>query len=147
MPGSIASPHGFTIVEAVVALAIVTTGVLGLTGLATQVTDAVARARRHTQAALMADQAVSIRLAQPVTATPPDCLQRDVAGCVDALDGAGRIATGPPAFVRRWRATLVAGASPPAWSLTVCVVPVHERRAPGPAPGACVSRIVWEPAP
>lgn len=146
MPSS-TTQYGFTIVEAVVALAIVTTGVLGLAGLATQVTDAVARARRHTLAALLADQAISARLGQPIPATPVDCLQRDVAGCFELLDGAGRLTAGPPAFVRRWRAVALAGITPPARSLTVCVVPVHERHGLGTAPGACVARIAWEAAP
>ncbi len=139
--------HGFTIVEAVVALAIVTTGVLGLAELATHVTHTVLRARRHTIAAVLADQGVSMRVAGPMAVTPVDCVQRDVAGCVEALDSVGRVTTGPPAFVRRWRAAAIGGTSPPVWGLTVCVLPVHERRGAGRAPGACVARIVWESAP
>ncbi len=139
--------HGFTIVEAVVALAIVTTGVLGLAELSTHVTHTVLRARRHTMAAVLADQGVSTRMAGPLAVTPVDCLQRDVAGCVEALDGVGHVTTGRPAFVRRWRAAALGGTTPPAWGLTVCVVPVHERHGTGVAPGACVARIAWEAAP
>ncbi len=142
-----AAEEGFTIVEAIVALAIVTTGVLALASLATQVTEAVVRARRHTMAAVLADQAVATRLRQPLVATPTDCLQHDVAGCVEDLDGSGRVTTGPPAFVRRWRVAAVGGVVPPAWALGVCVVPVHERRLIGAAPGACVARVAWEAAP
>ncbi len=138
---------GFTIIEAIVALAIVTTGVLALASLATQVTEAVLRARRHTTAAVLADQAVAMRLRQPLAATPPDCLQYDVAGCVERLDGAGAITTGPAAFVRRWRIAAIGGVVPAAWTLGVCVVPIHERRSTGPAPGACVARVAWEAAP
>jgi type II secretory pathway pseudopilin PulG len=145
--GFTATERGFTIVEAIVALAIVTTGVLGLAGLATQVTDHVVRARRHTIAALLADQAISARIGQPLAATPADCLQRDVAGCVEELDGAGQIAAGRPAFVRRWRVAAIGGSTPSVWGLTVCVVPVHERTTTGPAPGACVARVAWEVAP
>ena len=139
--------QGFTIVEAVVALAIVTTGVLGLAELSTHVTHTVLRARQHTIAAVLADQGVSMRVAGPMAVTSVDCVQRDVAGCVETLDGVGRVTTGPPAFVRRWRAAAIGGTSPPAWGLTVCVVPVHERRGAGVAPGACVARIAWEAAP
>ena len=139
--------QGFTIVEAVVALAIVTTGVLGLAELSTHVTHTVLRARRHTMAAVLADQGVSTRMAGPLAVTPVDCLQRDVAGCVEALDGGGHVTTGRPAFVRRWRAAALGGTTPPVWGLTVCVVPVAERHGTGVAPGVCVARIAWEAAP
>ncbi len=142
-----ASEYGFTIVEAIVALAIVTTGVLALAGLATQVTTTVARARRHTIAAVLADQALAVRAREPITATPADCLQHDQAGCSEILDGEGRVTTGLPAFVRRWRAAPIAGSTPSAWALTVCVIPAHERHGTGSAPGACVARIAWEAAP
>jgi type II secretory pathway pseudopilin PulG len=141
------SERGFTIVEAMVALAIVTTGVLALASLATQVTDSVVRSRRQTVAAVLADQAVAARLRQPLAATPIDCLQHDVPGCVETLDGAGQITAGPAAFVRRWRVAPLGGVAPPAWALGVCVVSVHERRLTGVAPGACVGRIAWAAAP
>lgn len=142
-----ASERGFTIVEAIVSLAIVTTGVLSLASLATQVTTMVARARRHTVAAVLADQALAARLRAPITATPGDCLQRDLAGCSETLDGSGLVTTALPAFVRRWRAVPIAGAAVGTWGLTVCVVPVHERLGSGLATGACVARIAWEAAP
>lgn len=138
---------GFTIIEAIVALTIVTTGVLALASLATQVTELVVRARRHTMAAVLADQGVAMRLRQPLALTAADCLQYDVAGCVEQLDGTGRVTAGPAVFVRRWRVAAVGGVVPAAWALGVCVVPVHERRARGPAPGACVARLAWEAAP
>jgi type II secretory pathway pseudopilin PulG len=139
--------NGFTIIEAIVALAIVTTGVLALASLASQVTGLVVRARRHTMAAVLADQGVALRLRQPLVVTPTDCLQYDVAGCVEQLDGTGRVTAGPAAFVRRWRVAAVGGVVPAAWALGVCVVSVHERRARGAAPGACVARLAWEAAP
>jgi len=147
MRSASASEYGFTIVEAVVALAIVTTGVLSLASLAIQVTATVARARRHTIAAVLADQSVSARLRESITATPADCLQRDLSGCSETLDGSGLVTSMVPAFVRRWRAAPIPGAAPSAWALTVCVVPAHERHSTGRAPGACVTRIAWEAAP
>ncbi|HUU36553.1 MAG TPA: hypothetical protein VMW48_20950 [Vicinamibacterales bacterium] len=138
---------GFSIIEAIVALAIVTTGVLALASLAAQVTQSVLRARRHTMAAVLADQAVAMRLRRPLVATPIDCLQHDVTGCVETLDGAGRVTAGRPAFVRRWRVAAVGGVVPPAWALGVCVVPIEQQHVPGLAPGACIARVAWEAAP
>jgi len=139
---------GFTVIEAIVALAIVTSGVLSLAGLARQVTDSVARSRRHLSAAVLADAFVTTRLGRPMASTAPDCLERDVAGCMDTLDGDGRPAGGQAAsFVRRWRISAVGVAPVPVWSLTVCVVPADMRRAVAPAPGACIARLVTETAP
>lgn len=138
---------GFTIVEAIVALAIVTTGVLALASLATQVTESVVRARRQTVAAMLADQAMAARLRQPLAVTATDCLQHDVPGCVEGLDAAGALTASAVVFVRRWRVAAVSGVSPAAWSVGVCVVPVHERAGRAAAPGACVARIAWEAAP
>ena len=139
--------RGFTVLEAIVALAIVTSGVMTLAALARQVTDTVARSRRHLSAAVLADGFVTTRIGRPIGATPPDCLDRDIGGCMEALDGDGRPAAGLAAFVRRWRIAAVTGAPSPAWSVTVCVVPADLRRAPSPSPGACVTRIVTEAAP
>ncbi len=138
---------GFTVLEAIVALAVVTSGVLSLVGLARQVTDTVARSRRHLSAAVLADGFVTTRVGRPIGATPPDCLDRDIGGCMEALDGEGRPTAGLAAYVRRWRIAAVAGAPSPAWSVTVCVVPADLRRATTPSPGACVARVVAEAAP
>lgn len=143
----LSSANGFTVIEAIVALAIVTAGVVSLAGLTRQVTDTVARSRRHLAAAVLADAFVSQRLGEPMAATPSDCLDHDVGGCVQPLDGAGRPTTGGPAFLRRWRILPVVAATAPTWSLTVCVVPVDERLAARPAPGACVLRVAAEVTP
>lgn len=140
---------GFTIVEAIVALAIVTSGIVSLAGLARQVTESVARSRRQLVAATLADAFVSRRAGTALSATAADCLSRDLAGCFEALDVNGQPAPGDPAFVRRWRIVAVAGAPAPAWSFTVCVVPGALRAiaSPGHAPGACVTRVIAETAP
>jgi hypothetical protein len=145
VPGS--SSRGFTIVEAIIALAIVTTGVLSLVGLAHQVVDAVARSRRHLQAAVLADEYVALRYGAPLTGTATDCLERDLPGCVELLDAAGRVTTGTAAFLRRWRISPVVGAPTVTWTLSVCVVPVAARRLTSPTPGACVSRVLHEGGP
>ena len=142
-----ASEQGFTVIEAIVALAIITSGVVSLAGLARQVTDTVARSRRHLAAATFADAFVATRAGQPFAPTASDCLSRDIGGCFDTLDAEGRVTGGPAFFVRRWRIAAVAAAPAPAWSLTVCVVPADERVGVSPTPGACVSRIVAEVAP
>lgn len=135
------STHGFSLVEAMVAIAIVTTGVLGMASLAQQVVDTVARSRRHLSSAVLADGLLAARLAGPLVATATDCLTRDVAGCFDAVDEEGRPAAAP-SFVRRWRTAPLVGAPVPTWTLSVCVVPVDRRDAGGVAPGACVARVV-----
>ena len=142
-----ANARGFTIVEAVVALAIVTTGVLGLANVAAHVTGTVQRARRHTVAAVLADQAIAARLRLPMAPTDPGCLQRDLAACAELLDGGGRPTAAAPVFVRRWRSVPLSGVAPPAFSLTLCVVPAPERAGTAVAPGTCVSRVVWEAQP
>lgn len=143
----LSSVRGFTVIEAIVALAIVTGGVLTLAGLARQVTDTVARSRRHLSAAVRADASVAMRIAGPLVATPPGCVDRDTSGCMEALDGDGGATTAAPAFIRRWRVVPVGSAPAPAWSLSVCVVPVDLRNAAPSAAGACVHRIVSEVAP
>ncbi len=140
----VADAKGVTVLEAIVTLAIVTGAVLSLAGLARQVTDTVARSRRHLSAAVLADGFVATRIGWPLVATPPDCLDRDIGGCMEELDGEGRPAAGPPAYVRRWRIAAVAGAPVPAWSLTVCVVSSELRQRAAPVAGACVARIVAE---
>jgi hypothetical protein len=125
-----------------VALAIVTTGVLSLAALAQQVVDSMARSRRHLSSAAMADALLATRLEGPWVPTSPACLDRDVTGCVDTVDDQGRPSVAAPAFVRRWRIAGVASAPVPTWTLSVCVVPVDRRRVATVASSACVSRVV-----
>lgn len=136
---------GFTLVETLVALAIVTTGALMLAALALQTTDMVGRGRRHAVAAVLADAAVSERLDGGGTPNSPACLTRDVDGCVEYRDAGGAAVPGPSApFAVRWHAASL-GASPvPAKVLTVCAVP-EVQRAPAARPaGVCVVRVVME---
>lgn len=139
--------RGFTLVETLVALAIVTGGLLSLVWLARHVTETVARSRRLLAAAVVADASIAQRLGSPLMATALDCLQYDRAGCVDHIDEMGRPAAALPVFHRRWRVVPVAGLSGPVWSLSVCVVPVAERLVAIATPGACVTRVVTETTP
>ena len=139
--------RGVTIIEAIIALAIVTSGVVGLVGLARQTTDGVARARRHLVAAALAESGLAERLAAPMLPTSVGCLERDTGGCVEPLDGHGRPHGSDEAFIRRWRVTAVSGGVAPVWSMTVCVVPIEQRRHEIATPGACVSRLVGEVQP
>lgn len=141
------SPQGFTLIEALIALAIVTGGMLSLVGLAQHVTGTVAWSRRQLAAAVLADAYVAQRAASTLTVTPADCLQRDRAGCFEPLDAAGHVTMGAPVFHRRWQVAPVAGLMRPAWSLNVCVVPVALRQVAIATPGACVARVISETAP
>lgn len=139
------SARGFTLVEALVALAVITTGLLAIASVALQVTESVAQSRRHLLSAWLADEGVAVHARRPLTVTPADCLQRDVAGCLETLDGRGRPTTSAPALVRRWRVSRVGAAPVAAWTVAACVVPADRRgvASAGPA-GACVARVVHE---
>lgn len=141
------SSRGFTLIEALIALAIVTGGLLSLVGLAQHVTGTVAWSRHHLSAAVLADAYIAQRAASPLAATPADCLQRDRAGCLERLDAAGQVTMAAPVFHRRWQIAPVVGLPGPAWSLSVCVVPVALRQIAVATPGACVNRVVSETAP
>ena len=136
---------GFTVVEALIALGIIASGVLAMAGLALRTTDAVSRARQRTIAAQLADGGLTELAARGVAGSSPDCLRRDLAGCVEYRDARGQPVEGPPAaYALRWYAAAVAGSPAPATILTVCAVPEPER-APGPRPaGACATRVLME---
>ena len=139
---------GFTVVEALIALGIIASGVLAMAGLALRTTEAVSRARQRTVAAQLADGGLTELAARGVAGSSPGCLLRDVAGCVEYRDARGQPLGGPPAaYALRWYAAAVAGSPAPATILTVCAVPEPER-APGTRPaGACATRVLMEPWP
>lgn len=141
----LSSRRGFSLVEALIVLAVITTGLLALATVALQMTEHVARSRRHLLSAWLADEGVAMHARPPLMATAADCLLRDVAGCLETLDGHGRPVGTAPALVRRWRVARVAAAPSPAWSVAVCVVPADRRAAAATSPvGACVARVVHE---
>ncbi len=141
----LASSRGFSLVEALIVLAVITTGLLALAAVALQMTEHVAQSRRHLLSAWLADEGVAVHSRRPLAATAADCLLRDVAGCLETLDGHGRPASTAPALVRRWRVARVGAAPSPAWSVAACVLPADRRATAGTSPvGACVARVVHE---
>ena len=141
------SYRGFTLVEAVVAIGIITSGMLAFAALAFQMTATVTWSRRQLTGAWLADAAVTARLAVPLTATAADCLAHDVAGCHEVVDGRGRPTTVGPAYVHRWRVAQVAPPPSAVWAVASCFVPMPARATAAPAPGACVARLVHTEAP
>jgi Tfp pilus assembly protein PilV len=140
-----AAAHGFSLLEATVALAVIATGIIALAALAIRTTDTVARAGHRTVGSVLADSVLTELAAGTVAATSPGCLLSDVAGCVTYRDGDGaeRPAALAP-YAVRWHAAAVPSSPAPATLLTVCAVSAVERAAATRAPGACVARIVME---
>lgn len=137
------SCRGFTIVEALVAIALVTTGVLALAALAFQVTGQVASSRERLVGLWLADAALAFHLRPPLADTSAECLRRDVAGCHDTVDGHGVPTSVAPAYVRRWRVTTLVPPPGGVWSVSACLVPARARGdAARVVAGACVTRLV-----
>ena len=100
--------RGFSILEAIVALALIVTGVVALAGLAARATDTVVRARQRSAGVHLADAALTELAARGVPPSMPGCLLSDVAGCVEYRDSEGRPAAGPAAaYAVRWYAAAV----------------------------------------
>jgi hypothetical protein len=100
---------GTSLIEAVIAIGLLTGAVLALASLASLSIRADARARERTLAALLAAQKLeSLAVApQSLPLSPSDSLLTDAPGFVDLLDAAGRKpdeAAGV-VFVRRWSVT------------------------------------------
>jgi prepilin-type N-terminal cleavage/methylation domain-containing protein len=102
-PPSRHSARGFSLVETLVATAILTTALAGLAHLLVAATRANQVARADTMATLLAMQRLEELLARPWSATAQDEGQ-------ELLDAAGRHIGGegaparPPAYVRQWSA-------------------------------------------
>ena len=141
------STGGFSVVEAIVALAIVAGGVVALAALAVQATGIVVNARQRGVALYLAEAALTELAARGVPASSPACLLSDVPGCVEYRDGEGRVAAPGAAYAVRWYAAPVPSSPVPATILTVCAVGATERAtAPRPA-GVCATRVLKEPWP
>jgi hypothetical protein len=138
------APHarsaGTGLIEAVIATAVVATALGVLAGLSMVAARAIMTARDRSLAVIHAQTKLERLRTQPVASpvSPPDALERDVAGNVEYLDASGRVnGEGNPAerrvFVRRWRVSAFAGHA----GLQAIAVRVGRCR-PGPAPaGGC----------
>jgi Tfp pilus assembly protein PilV len=135
--------RGFSIVETIVALALIVTGVVALAGVASRATHTVVRARQRAVGVHLADAALTELAARGVAPSSPGCLLGDVAGCVEYRDADGQVATGPAAaYAVRWYAAAVPSSPLPATILTVCAVAAAERAAAARAAGACATRVL-----
>jgi type II secretory pathway pseudopilin PulG len=134
---------GFTLVEALVGLLLVSGVAAGASYLLIVVLTSVRDARDEVTATLLAIQRLeqitsAIESGAAVTASPDNALEVDAAGFSDRVDAAANPETSAApsagaAFVRRWRVAPVA--SPGAWTIQVRVI-VSRRAAATPAPAS-----------
>jgi prepilin-type N-terminal cleavage/methylation domain-containing protein len=98
---------GFTLIEVIVAVALLATASAGVGGLISMAASSVRAARVHTWAVILASDKLehlrSLAWAQ-LGRSPGDALQRDVAGYVDHLDakGQGVGSAAAAVYTRRW---------------------------------------------
>jgi prepilin-type N-terminal cleavage/methylation domain-containing protein len=127
--------RGYSLVEVLVAMAIVAGGVAGLAPLVAMSAYANLQARQTTIAAVLAQQKIEELLAaagDPVP-SPSDALARNVDGYADFLDRAGRLlGAGSPApsgsaYVRRWSVDALTAAPNSSWVLQVIVTDLRSR--------------------
>ena len=129
--------RGFSVIEALVALGIIATGVLAMAALAVRTTEMVARARQRSIASHLADAMLSELAARGVAPSGPGCLLSDVAGCVEYRNRTGRPApSAASGYALRWYAAAASGSPLPATVLTVCAVPESESGARQPPGGS-----------
>ena len=139
--------RGFTLVEVVVALAIVVTGALSLAGLSASAATIVARSRRTSEAVWLADGGVTHVQSRDLATAPESCLLQDSDGCVRFIDGLGQPTTDPRApFSVRWSITRFT-TGPDAAVIVACAVPAAERAATVSPAGTCVARLAMAGVP
>lgn len=132
---------GFTLVEAVVAIAIVSIAMMGFAQLLSRGARQADTNRRALTAIVAAQSKLEELTAAPWTKaeadslriSPPGSLFEDVSGYRETLDAGGAIA-----FVRRWAISPMEPSEPGTLILQVCVFGYG---AGHPAPEACVSTI------
>jgi Tfp pilus assembly protein PilV len=100
---------GSTLIEAVVAICMLTTAVVSLAGLVSVAVRTIALTRERTVAAILAAQKLEelFVAARPLSPSSPDAVSHDEAGFVEYLDAAGVVVGSGAAargvvYVRRW---------------------------------------------
>jgi prepilin-type N-terminal cleavage/methylation domain-containing protein len=128
--------RGFSLVEVLVATAILTAGVAGLAQLVALASRTTLHAKEITFAAVLAQEKVERLLADVVTAaatSPPGALESNVDGYVDFADAAGRLlGSGPTApagsaYVRRWSIDREPTGGRNTWVVQVLVADLRSR--------------------
>jgi type II secretory pathway pseudopilin PulG len=123
-------PDGFSLVEVLVATALVVIGIVSLAQLFGTSADRISSARAATLAVLFAEQKLEQIRAQPEgpAPSPPGALLADTPGYVDYVDGRGvsfvDAVTSPPVlglYTRRWSVEPISGTE--AVVLQVLVIP------------------------
>lgn len=115
---------GFTVIEALLALAVATTALTAAASLFVVAAAANQRAARLTRSSWLAAQKIEqLRGVAALPVSPPDALERDAAGFVDYADAFGRAVPGVAGamYVRRWSVLPDAG-DPDAVVLNVVVL-------------------------
>ncbi len=102
--------RGFTIVEVLVAIVVLTVGVLGLVGTSALVTRTIGQGKRNTHASLVAANRLETLRLQALAALPR---------CVGLTGGA---ATAAGNVLERWTIT---GSGPTRWASVVVTYPAH----------------------
>lgn len=152
------APRGFTLVEALIALAILVTVLVGLAGLLTTSVRLARESGIRGSAVLAAQQKLewlnartfgyapdgSAATDEALAPAPPDALDTDTPGYVDAIDERGREVdpgAGHVVWRRRWAITEVDLTEPGTIAVEVCVFRPMGAGATSRAAEACVSTL------
>jgi prepilin-type N-terminal cleavage/methylation domain-containing protein len=149
--------RGFTLIETIVATAILVTALAGIAQLFVLSTH-LARRASATGLSLVAaqDKLESLRglqfiydadgaaiTASGLAPTPSTSLDQDIAGSVDWVDTAGQAVDNPDAaaLVRRWKISTVGASPPDAIAIEVCVFKAPAGEADHRAADACLATV------
>lgn len=139
--------RGFTLIEVLIAMAIVTTGALSLAHLTATVAALVTRSRHQSEAMWLADGGIATVQGEGGAGAPDACLLQDVDGCVAFVDASGQRTADPRApYSVRWSVTRFTS-TPMTAVITVCGVPARERAPAAFPPGTCVARLAMAGVP
>jgi prepilin-type N-terminal cleavage/methylation domain-containing protein len=146
---SFTSARGFTLIEALVGVALMAMAGASLAGVSVVATRSVALGRDRTLATLAAAAALAREARADAAPTAASCLQADAAGCADGVDAEGRPAVaGDGVYRRRWHVDARAASGPPARLVIACAGAVREMGAvTRGAPGSCLVAVAVEVQP